>query len=114
MKASELFAQVAGATKETACDGGEISAAFTSDLLSDVMGHSPEESVLLTIQAHATTVAVALVADIRAILLCSGRKAPDDMKGAAEKEGVGIWTTPLDQFHASLAVGKALGIGSEG
>lgn len=114
MKASEVMAKVGGATCAVAGGDGEINEAFTSDLLSDVMGNAPEESVLITIQAHMTTVAVAANADIRAILVCSGRAVPGDMAEAAEKQGIAVWRTPLDQFRASLAVGKALGIGAEG
>ncbi len=43
----------------------EISDAYTGDLLSDVMGNAPSDSVLMTIQAHKNTVAVASLAQIR-------------------------------------------------
>lgn len=109
MKASEVMAKVPGATCSVSGNDGDVNAAFTSDLLSDVMGNAPEESVLITIQAHMTTVAVAANADIRAILVCSGRAIPDDMAAAAEKQGIAVWRTPLDQFHASVAVARALG-----
>ena len=82
----------------------DIAAAFTSDLLSDVMGHAPSDSVLITIQAHATTIAVATVADIRAILICSSRPIPADMVEAARRENVALFRTSLDQYHASVAV----------
>lgn len=108
------MAKVAGATCAVAGGDGEVSAAFTSDLLSDVMGNAPEESVLITIQAHMTTVAVAANADIRAILVCSGRAVPGDMAEAAEKQGIAVWRTPLDQFHASVAVARAMGLAGEG
>ena len=90
-------------------DAHEVTAAFTSDLLSDVMGHSPADSVLITIQAHATTVAVSIVADIRAILICSSRPIPEDMIAAARKEGIALYVTELDQYHASLAIAPLLG-----
>jgi hypothetical protein len=87
-----------------AAPGADLAAAFTSDLLSDVMGHAPSDSVLITIQAHATTIAVSTVADIRAILVCSSRPIPSDMLEAARRENVGLYRTSLDQFHASVAV----------
>jgi hypothetical protein len=49
----------------------EVSAAFTSDLLSDVLAHAVENSILITIQAHQNAIAVATLAGIRAILACS-------------------------------------------
>ena len=82
----------------------EVSAAFTSDLLSDVMSHAAEDSILITIQAHQNTVAVATLVGIRAILACSSRPIPDDMLAAARKESIALYRTPLNQFDASVAV----------
>lgn len=86
----------------------EITAAFTSDLLSDVMAHAAEDSVLITIQAHQNTVAVATLAGIRAILACSSRPVPADMLAAARRESIGIFRTALNQYDASVAVHQLL------
>lgn len=86
----------------------EISDGYTSDLLSDVMGNAPEESVLITIQAHKNSVAVASLVGIRAIVLCNGRSAPEDMQNAALKEGVAIFSTQENQFSVSCAIGELL------
>jgi hypothetical protein len=94
----------------TACPGSEVVTAYTSDLLSDVMGNAQDDSVLITIQAHKNTVAVASLAGINAIILCNNRKAPEDMVPAAEKEGIAILSTKLNQFDTSLAVGRALSL----
>ena len=80
----------------------EINAAYTSDLLSDVMGHCGDESVLITIQNHLNAIAVCTLAGIEAIVLCHDRPAPDDMAEAARREGIGIMTTPMSQFEASV------------
>ena len=82
----------------------EISTAYTSDLLSDVMGHCGDESVLVTIQNHLNAIAVCTLAGIEAIVLCHNRPAPDDMVEAARREGIGILTSPLSQFAASVAL----------
>lgn len=94
----------------TKCPDSEIITAYTSDLLSDVMGNAPDDSVLITIQAHKNTIAVASLAGINAIIICNNRKAPEDMLPAAEKENIAILKTSLNQFEASLAVARALGI----
>ena len=78
-----------------------ITAAYTSDLLSDVMGHCGDESVLITIQNHLNAIAVCTLVGIEAIVLCHNRPAPDDMIDAARREGIGIMTTPLSQFAVS-------------
>ena len=82
----------------------EIAACYTSDLLSDVMGHCGDESVLVTIQNHLNAIAVCTLAGIEAIVICHGRPVPDDMKAAAEREGIGILTTNLSQFACSVAL----------
>ncbi|MDC7226560.1 MAG: iron-sulfur binding hydrogenase [Spirochaetales bacterium] len=92
----------------TKCPESVITSAYTSDLLSDVMGNAPDDSVLITIQAHKNTIAVASLAGINAIILCNNRKAPEDMLPAAEKECIAILQTGLNQFEASVAVAKAL------
>jgi predicted transcriptional regulator len=78
-----------------------ITAAYASDLLSDVMGHAPEDSVLITVQNHVNTIAVCTLAEIRAVLICHGRAIPDEMVAVARREGIALLRTPLDQFHAS-------------
>ncbi len=103
MTFQELTARVQGTV---VVDNPEaaISAAYTSDLLSDVMGHCGDESVLVTIQNHLNTIAVCTLAGIEAIVLCHNRPAPDDMVEAARREGIGILTSPLSQFAASVAL----------
>lgn len=86
----------------------EILDAYTSDLLSDVMGNSPEDSVLITIQAHKNTVAVASLANINVLLICNNRPAPEDMLKAAEEEGVSVYRTKDNQFTASWKVHELL------
>ena len=82
----------------------EVSCAYSSDLLSDVMGHAPEDSVLITIQNHLNTIAVCTLAGINAIVLCHNRPAPADMVEAAAREGVAIAVSPLSQYAAALAL----------
>jgi hypothetical protein len=89
-------------------EDADFTAGYTSDLLSDVMGNAPEDSVLITIQAHKNTVAVASLVGIKAIVLCNGRSAAEDMQNAALKEGVAIFSTGENQFTASCAVGNLL------
>ena len=86
----------------------EVTSAFTSDLLSDVMGNAAECSVLITIQAHQNTIAVASLIGICAILVCSSRPIPSDMLEAARKNQIAIFRTPLNQFEASVAVHSLL------
>ena len=83
-----------------------INYGYASDLLSDVMGHCGDESVLITIQNHLNAIAVCTLAGIEVVVICNGRSVPDDMKAAAEREGVGLVTTPLTQFAAAIALAE--------
>lgn len=81
-----------------------INFAYTSDLLSDVMGHCADESALITIQNHLNTIAVCTLVGIEAIVICHDRPIPEDMAEAAEREEVAIITTSMSQFEASVAL----------
>ncbi|AKJ63666.1 iron-sulfur binding hydrogenase [Kiritimatiella glycovorans] len=88
---------------------GTIRTAYCSDLLSDVMGHAPADSVLVTVQAHKNTVAVANLAGVRALVLCNGRAFPDDALEAARRAELAVFATADSQFIASCRIYEALG-----
>ena len=103
MTVSEIAEKVDG---KVAVDkpGAKVNYAYASDLLSDVMGHCGDESVLVTIQNHLNTIAVCTLAGIEVIVICHNRPVPDDMAEAAAREEVAIITTPLSQYAASVAL----------
>ncbi len=87
-----------------------IKTAYTGDLLSDVMGNAPSDSVLVTIQAHKNTVAVASLVGAHALVICNGRSVPDDMTEAAREESVAIITTADNQFTVSYKIATLLAL----
>lgn len=101
MKIQELETLLDGRWEHKTNGETEIAAGFTSDLLSDVMGNAPEDSVLVTIQAHKNTIAVATLAGIVALVICSNRPIPEDMLAAAKQEGVAVLVTQHNQFEAT-------------
>ena len=103
MSLSEIVAAVNGTVIVDKPDAA-VNFAYASDLLSDVMGHCGDESVLITIQNHLNTIAVCTLAGVEVIVICHGRPVPDDMKAAAEREEVAIVTTAISQFEASVAL----------
>lgn len=78
-----------------------ISGGYTSDLLSDVMAHAESGDVLITIQSHKNTIAVAVLANLPAILVCNSRPVPADMAEAAKDEGIAILRSAETQFAVS-------------
>ncbi|NLM00326.1 MAG: hypothetical protein GX220_02590 [Treponema sp.] len=89
-------------------DDREITCAYTSDLLSDVMGNAEDESVLITIQAHKNTIAVATLKDSPAIIVCNNRPIPEDMIEAAKDEGIAVFLSAETQFEISGKLYKIL------
>ncbi|MFU8780708.1 MAG: hypothetical protein ACNA71_06750 [Kiritimatiellia bacterium] len=109
MKLREMAETNNWETLQTEFDDVEINAAYTSDLLSDVMAHAHDADLLITIQAHNNTVAVASLAGIRGIVICNDRPVPGDMLASAQKEQIGIFRTKANQFKTSCGIGQLLG-----
>lgn len=89
---------------ETVCPSAseaDIETGYASDLLSDVMGNAAHGAVLVTIQAHKNTLAVASLKDMPGIIVCNNRQVPDDMAESARSEGIGIFRTRRNQFEVS-------------
>ncbi len=81
---------------------------YCGDLLSDVMANAPAQSVLMTIQAHKNTIAVASLVGITALVICNGRSVGPDMLSAAQEEEIAIFTTALTHFEAAKLVAARL------
>lgn len=88
----------------------EITCAYTSDLLSDVLANAKEDSVLITIQAHKNTVAVAGIVGANAIIICNSKEVPQDMTTAAADTKTTLFISEKNQFETSIEVAKLLGI----
>ena len=84
-------------------EDAELSGAYTSDLLSDVMANAADSAggALITIQAHINTVAVAVHVNISAIIICNLRPVPKDMLDAARREGIALLLTKENQYTVS-------------
>ncbi len=85
-----------------------VSGGYTGDLLSDVMGHAEEDEILITIQGHKNTLAVASLLSLSAIILCNGREALQDMIDAAQEEGIAILQSDETQYQVSVRLHEVL------
>ena len=86
----------------------ELVGGYTSDLLSDVMANLKEGQALITLQAHKNTVAVASLSGAAAVIFCHGRSVADDVVESAAAEGIALFTTPDNQFEATVKLSRAL------
>ena len=108
MKISEIAQFLNAECVQDSFADREIQGAYTSDLLSDAIANAIENGILITIQAHKNTVAVATLKDLAAIVICNNRPIPDDMIEAARAEGIAIFLTADDQYTVSGKLYKKL------
>lgn len=101
MTVSELPAALDLRILQDQFEDAPVTGAYTSDLLSDVMANGHERGVLITIQSHKNTVAVATLVGASAIIICNNRPVPQDMIDAARQERIAILLSARDQFTVS-------------
>ncbi|MDR1786356.1 MAG: hypothetical protein LBR23_07865 [Spirochaetaceae bacterium] len=96
------MARALGLTAVHLADGGRpVACAYTSDLLSDVMGNAGDGAVLITIQAHKNTAAVAVLKESPAVIICNNRSVPEDFAAALKAEGISLFVSAENQFTLS-------------
>jgi len=104
MKTSELSKLPELEPVQTEYEDKEIKNGYTSDLLSDVMANAGENALLITIQAHKNTIAVASLLDCAGVIICNNKDLPEDMLASAKQEKIAVFRTKLNQFSASHLV----------
>lgn len=77
----------------------EITGAYVSDLLSDVMGNAKEGNIWITVQTHQNVVAVASLKDLSAIIIVKGFLPDPDTIEKSNTERIPVLSTELDTFN---------------
>ncbi len=91
--------------------GQHVTGGYTGDLLSDVIAHSRQGNIWVTMQVHINIVAVAILKELAAIVIVNGRAPAEDTLRKAAEEHVPILVSSLTGFEVSgklyfLGVGK--------
>jgi len=81
------------------CLNNQVTGAYVSDLLSDVMANSKNGNIWITLQMHMNIVAVAGLNNLAGIVVVGGRQPDQEILKKAETEKVAILTTPLTAFE---------------
>ncbi|MBK6964173.1 MAG: serine kinase [Bacteroidales bacterium] len=79
----------------------EISNGYTSDLLSDVMGHADAGCAWITLQTHKNVMAIASLKDLSAVILVKGFEPETDMAAQSDEEGIPVLGTSEEAFTIS-------------
>ncbi len=76
-----------------------VSGAYTSDLLSDVIAHTKKENIWITLQIHVNIVAVASLKELSAIIIVMNKDVDKDTLKKADKENIPIFRTSLTTYE---------------
>lgn len=80
-------------------------------MLSDVLANAPAGGVLVTIQVHLNVVAVAVHAELAAVVFAAGRVPEEAVRQKAVDEGVALFATDRTAFDM---VGELYALGVRG
>lgn len=86
----------------------EIIGGYTSDLLSDVMGHVDEGMVWITIQTHPNILAVASLKELAAVLIVNGAVPGEETVEKGNSEEILLLGTSLSAFEISGKIYRLL------
>ncbi len=102
MKVRDLVRALDLKVRTTECSlDGEVTGAYCSDMLSDVIGHASEGQVWLTIQTHQNVAAVASLLNLSAVVVTAGKEPSAELLAKAQREGTPILTTDRTTFEAA-------------
>lgn len=89
----------------------EVSSAFGSDMMSDVLAYAKSDSVLLTGLVNPQTIRTALMLDIEAVIFVRAKKLTEDVIALAKESGIVVLSTEYRMFETC---GKLYGAGLKG
>jgi hypothetical protein len=89
--------------------GRTVSGGYTSDLLSDVMAHSREGHLWITLQTHQNIIAVAKLKNLAGIVLVNGREPEAETMRRAAEEKIPLLQTADSAFNISGKIYALLG-----
>jgi len=91
--------------------GGDVTAGYVSDLLSDVLANAPAGGVLVTVQVHLNVIAVAVHAELAGVVFALGREPEEAVRAKAAEEGIALYVSDAPAFEL---VGRLYELGVRG
>ncbi len=77
----------------------ELTGVYAGDFLSRVMGKAPAGSVWLTVMGNVNVAGVAVLAEIRAVVLCEGVKPDVLLKQKCAAERIALLSTEMSVYE---------------
>jgi serine kinase of HPr protein (carbohydrate metabolism regulator) len=68
----------------------EITGGYSSDLLSDVIGHADAGNIWITLQTHKNVMAIASLKDLAAVVLVNNLQPEEDMAIQSNEENIPV------------------------
>ena len=111
-KLSEFIARIDGKIHTPAIDPEsiEVTGAYVSDMLSDVMGSAKPDQAWITIMKHLNVIAVASMTGIPVIIFAKGNVPDDTVCDKALEEGICLVCSILDTFILAGILYQTLGL----
>ena len=82
----------------------EITGCYIGDLLSWVMGRAQENNVWLTVMGNVNAIAVAVLADVSAIVLTENSALDAEALERAKQRGVNIYSTEDNTYETAKKI----------
>jgi hypothetical protein len=89
----------------------DVAGGFASDLLSDVLANADRGSVLVTVQVHLNVIAVAVHAELAAVVFAAGRRPEEAVRLKAVEEKIPLLLSAEPAFEV---VGRLYAMGIRG
>jgi len=77
----------------------DITGGYVSDMLSDVMAHSKEGNIWITLQTHLNIIPVASMKEVCAIIIVNGRQPGEDTLAKAKTEKIPLLGTDMTAYQ---------------
>ncbi|MGM0529729.1 MAG: DRTGG domain-containing protein [Bacteroidota bacterium] len=101
MKVSEIARLINANIVYDSKEDIEVSKAFASDLMSDVLTLETDNTLLITGLANVQAVRTAEMSDINCIVFARNKKVNEAMKQVAEENDIVLLETPFSVFKTS-------------
>ena len=99
MKLSKIVTELKLESLTTFNSEAEVSGAYASDLLSDVIANAEENEIWVTLQGHENIVAVAILKDLAAVIVTGDYMPNDTTITKAQEKEIALFSSKLTSYQ---------------